>query len=116
MFTLVGAWCGAFVIPLDWDKSWQVNIYILVLRYLHHYLRRLFQYKVDYVKVFVYTSTLNFIITINISNCWEKNGTNFYFYIAAVCQKLRYLMFLHYGMYYRFGQNHAAWEQSLVAV
>ena len=28
MFTLVGAWCGAFVIPLDWDKSWQVNIYI----------------------------------------------------------------------------------------
>ena len=25
VFTLIGAWLGAFPIPLDWDRPWQVR-------------------------------------------------------------------------------------------
>ena len=25
MLAVVGAWCGAVVIPLDWDRPWQVR-------------------------------------------------------------------------------------------
>lgn len=26
IFTLLGAWLGAFPIPLDWDRPWQVRL------------------------------------------------------------------------------------------
>lgn len=29
--TLVGAWVGAFPIPLDWDRPWQVSRSLLML-------------------------------------------------------------------------------------
>jgi hypothetical protein len=41
--TVVGAWAGAIVIPLDWDRPWQVNsnnIYINIYLFtISSYLR-----------------------------------------------------------------------------
>lgn len=37
--TLGGAWCASFVIPLDWDRPWQVNLYYLLINL--HYARML---------------------------------------------------------------------------
>jgi len=28
--TVIGAWAGAFPIPLDWDRDWQVRIQYLI--------------------------------------------------------------------------------------
>lgn len=33
--TVVGAWVGAFPIPLDWDRPWQVSPRPLILNCLH---------------------------------------------------------------------------------
>lgn len=33
LVTVAGAWVGAFPIPLDWDRDWQVdNMFYLVLQ------------------------------------------------------------------------------------
>lgn len=33
--TVVGAWVGAFPIPLDWDRPWQVSQHPLIKNCLH---------------------------------------------------------------------------------
>lgn len=32
--TVVGAWVGAFPIPLDWERPWQVRIYYTIISFL----------------------------------------------------------------------------------
>lgn len=29
--SILGAWFGAFPIPLDWDRPWQVSMYTLII-------------------------------------------------------------------------------------
>eukprot|EP00128_Syssomonas_multiformis_P014684 Colp12_sorted_trinity150504_noHs@14801 len=32
--TCTGAWLGTFVIPLDWERPWQVSYVLLLLRFI----------------------------------------------------------------------------------
>ena len=33
--TVLGCWLGAFFIPLDWDRPWQVRLFISFLNHRH---------------------------------------------------------------------------------